>query len=220
MDKIRIIIADDHAIVREGTRQLLECEEDLEVVGEASDGEQAVSLATRLKPDVAIIDIAMPRLNGIEATKQIKALVPSTAVLILTIYDNEQYIFALLEAGAAGYLLKSVHSRDLIDAIRAVHSGESVLHPVVARKVLHRFVPSADKTEEVTLELLSERELEVLKLAAKGMSNKDIADELCLSVRTVQAHLAHIFNKLQVGSRTEAILHGLKKGWLSLEDIP
>ena len=219
MDKITVMIADDHAIVREGTRQLLECEDDLEVVGEASDGEQAVSLATRLKPDVAIIDIAMPKLNGIEATKQIKELVPATAALILSIYDDEQYIFALLEAGAAGYLLKSVHGRDLIEAIRAVHNGESVLHPVIAHKVLHRFVPSADKTKESSLDLLSERELEVLKFAGKGMSNKDIADELCLSVRTVQAHLAHIFNKLQVGSRTEAILHGLKKGWLNLDEI-
>ncbi len=220
MDKITVIIADDHAIVREGTRQLLECEEDLEVVGEAADGEEAVNLVTRLKPNVAIIDISMPKLNGIEATKQIKSLVPTTAVLILTIYDSEQYIFALLEAGAAGYLLKNVHSHDLIEAIRAVHNGESVLHPVVARKVLSRFVSSAQKHEENPEDLLSERELQVLKLAARGMSNKAAADELSLSVRTIQAHLAHIFDKLQVGSRTEAILYGLKKGWLSLEDVP
>jgi len=219
MDKIRVIIADDHAIVREGTRQLLEREQDMEVVGEAGDGDEAVTLATKLRPDVAIIDIAMPKLNGIEATKQIKALVPSTAVLILTVYDNEQYIFALLEAGAAGYLLKNVHGRELIEAVRAVHNGESVLHPVVASKVLKRFVPSADKAKESPPELLSEREREVLKLAAKGMSNREIADQLSLSVRTVQAHLAHIFNKLQVGSRTEAILYGLKSGWFAVDDL-
>lgn len=219
MEKIRVIIADDHAVVREGTRQLLEREEDMEVVGEAGDGEEAVALATRARPDVAIVDISMPKLNGIEATKQIKALVPSTAVLILTAYDNDQYIFALLEAGAAGYLLKNIRGRELIDAVRAVHSGESVLHPVIARKVLKRFGPASQAAKESSLEQVSEREMQVLRLAARGMSNKEIADELTLSVRTVQAHLAHIFNKLQVGSRTEAILHGLKKGWFSLEDI-
>lgn len=219
MKKIRVLIADDHPVVREGTRRLLESESDIEVVGEASDGEEAVSQAARLQPDVAIIDIAMPRLNGIEATKQIKALLPATAVLILTAYDNDQYIIALLEAGAAGYLLKDARGHELVEGIRSVHSGESVLHPVIARKVLRRFVPSAQETKEGTLELLSERELQVLKLAAKGMSNKDIAEKLYLSVRTVQAHLSNIFNKLQVGSRTEAILHGLKEGWFSLEDI-
>ena len=219
MSKIRIIIADDHAIVREGTRQLLEREDDLEVVGEAGDGEEAVTLATKLRPDVAIIDIAMPKLNGIEATKQIKALLPATAVLILTAYDNDQYIFAILEAGAAGYLLKSIRGRELVSAVRAVRSGESVLHPVVARKVLKRFMPSEHEVKVSSREQVSERELEVLKLAAKGMSNKEIADELSLSVRTVQAHLAHIFNKVQVGSRTEAILYGLREGWFSLEDI-
>lgn len=219
MDKIRVLIADDHAIVREGTRRVLESEKDIEVVGEASDGEEAVSQATRLQPDVAIIDIAMPKVNGIEATRRIKTCLPATAVLILTAYDNDQYIFSLLEAGAAGYLLKNVRGSELVEAIRSVYNGESVLHPVIASKVLHHFVPSAGKGERGTLELLSPRELQVLKLAAKGMSNKDIADELYLSARTVQAHLANIFSKLQVGSRTEAILHGLKQGWFSLEDI-
>ena len=219
MNKIRVIIADDHAIVREGTRQLLEREDDMEVVGEAGDGEEAVAQATKLRPDVAIIDIAMPKLNGIEATRQIKTLLPATAVLILTAYDNDQYIFAILEAGAAGYLLKSVRGRELISAIRAVRSGESVLHPVVARKVLKRFVPSAHEAKVSSQEQVSEREMQVLKLAARGMSSKEIANELSLSVRTVQAHLAHIFNKLQVGSRTEAILYGLKSGWFGVEDL-
>jgi NarL family two-component system response regulator LiaR len=162
----------------------------------------------------------MPKLNGIEATKQIKAFRPATVVLILSAYDTEQYIFALLEAGAAGYLLKNVRGRELIDAIRAVHAGESVLSPKVAHKVLSRFMPSITKpSEERTAELLSERELEVLKLAAKGMSNKEIAEQLFLSVHTVQTHLGNIFNRLDVGSRTEAILYGLRKGWFTLEDL-
>lgn len=218
MDRIRVLIVDDHDIVREGTRRVLEPEEEIEVVGEAKDGEEAIEQAADLKPDVILMDIAMPKLNGIEATRQIKALLPATAVLVLTIYDNDQYIFGLLEAGAAGYLLKNVHGSALVEAIHSVYDGESVLHPVIARKVLRRFVRPEGTREAESPELLSQRELEVLKLAAKGLSNKDMANKLCLSARTVQGHLSHIFNKLQVASRTEAILYGLKEGWFSLED--
>jgi NarL family two-component system response regulator LiaR len=221
MDKIRVLIADDHAVVREGTRQILEQEPDIDVVAEAADGEEAVRLAGSSRPDVAIIDIAMPNIDGIEATRQIKALYPSIAVLILSAYDNDQFIFSLLEAGAAGYLLKSIRGRELIDAVRQVHAGESVLHPAIARKVLNRFVPVTDKsTRPKPSDMLSERELAVLRLATRGLSNQEIADELCLSLRTVQAHLGHIFNKLQVSSRTEAVVHALKQGWVTLEDIP
>jgi len=220
LDQIRILLADDHAVVREGTRQILEQEPDLKVVAEAGDGEEAVQLAGTCKPDVAIIDIAMPKLNGIAATQQIKALYPAIAVLILSAYDDDPFVFALLEAGAAGYLLKSIRGCELIDAVRAVHAGESVLHPSIARKVLNRFVPASGKAKRQELsEVLSEREAEVLKLAARGLSNRDIASELCLSLHTVEAHLLHIFNKLQVSSRTEAVVRGLKEGWISLADI-
>lgn len=221
MGKIRILIADDHAVVREGTRRILEQESDMEVVGEAGDGEEAVNLATSLKPDVAIMDISMPKMDGIEATKLIKAACPSISVLALSAYDDDQFVFSLLEAGAAGYLLKSVRSRELLDAIRAVYSGESVLHPSIARKVLNRFVSASGKPEgKEPSGMLSDREMEVLKLAAKGLSNQDIAEKLCLSIRTVQGHLGHIFNKLQVGSRTEAVVRGLKEGWVTLDDVP
>ncbi len=220
MDKIKVLLAEDHVIVREGTRELVMREPDMTVVGEAGDGEEAVELANRLHPDVIVMDINMPKLNGIEATKQIKALYPATAVLILTAYDNEQYIFALLEAGAAGYLLKNVRGGELVDAIRAVNAGESVLHPSIARRVIGRLIsPAASQAGGAAVELLSERELDVLKLAAKGLSNKDIAEELFLSPRTVQTHLSNIFNKLDVGSRTEAILHGLREGWFNLEEL-
>jgi NarL family two-component system response regulator LiaR len=221
MDKIKVLIADDHAVVREGTRQILEQEPDIDVVAEAANGEEAVKLAGSTRPDVAIIDIAMPGIDGIEATRQIKALYPSMAVLILSAYDNDQFIFSLLEAGAAGYLLKSIRGRELIDAVRQVHAGESVLHPAIARKVLNRFVPATDKSaRQKPPDMLSERELTVLRLATRGLSNQEIADELSLSLRTVQAHLGHIFNKLQVSSRTEAVVHALKQGWVTLEDIP
>jgi NarL family two-component system response regulator LiaR len=219
MDKIKVLLAEDHVIVREGTREFVQREPDMEVVGEAGDGEEAVTLATKLKPDVIVMDIAMPKLNGIEATKKIKALHPSIAILILTAYDYDQYIFALLEAGAAGYLLKGVQAHEVIDAIRAVYAGESVLHPVVARRVVNRLVSPASSEAEAT-ELLSEREMEVLKLAATGVSNKEIAKQLFLSPRTVQVHLGNIFSKLGVASRTEAILYGLKRGLLTLEDLP
>ena len=221
MGKIKVLIADDHAVVREGTRQILERESDIDVVAEAADGEEAVRLAGTSRPDVAIIDVAMPRVDGVEATRQIKALYPTIAVLILTAYDDDQFVFGLLEAGAAGYLLKSVRGRELVDAVRQVYAGESVLHPAIARKVLNRFVPTPGKPAgQKPSEVLSEREMEVLRLASRGLSNQEIASELCLSLRTVQAHLGHVFNKLQVSSRTEAVVRALKEGWVTLDDVP
>ena len=219
MSKIRIVIAEDHAFVRESTRQLLASQPDMEVVGEAADGLQAVEMVERARPDVAIVDIAMPKLNGIEATRRIKTQFPQTKVLILTAYDDDQYIFALLEAGAAGYVLKNIRSGELVEAVRAVYAGESVLHPAVARKVLARLVPSRAAPGEAAPEPLTEREREILLLAARGLRNKEIARQLSLSSRTVQIHLSHIFEKLGVASRTEAVVRGLRLGWLRLEDL-
>ena len=220
MKKITILIAEDHVVVRESIRQFLEREAELEVVGEASDGEEAVKLASQLKPDVIIMDISMPKLNGIEATKQIKAQQPSATILILTAYDYEQYIFPLLEAGAAGYLLKDISGRELVNAIETVYRGEAVLHPTVARKVMARLRQTkVEPSGERALDLLSKREIAILKMAAKGMSNSDIADELHLSARTVESHLGSIFNKLGVGSRTEAVIKAMKKGWFTLEEL-
>lgn len=223
-ERIRVIIAEDHAVVREGTRQLLERETDLEVVGEAGDGAQAVALVTRLHPDVAIMDISMPVMTGIEATKQIKAIHPDTAVLILSAYDDDPYVFALLAAGAAGYLLKDVPFAEVVRAVRLVHAGEPVLHPAIARKVLARFAVPADAGEKPHTahrdgQALTDREQEVLQLAACGLSNAEISGRLYLSIRTVQVHLTHIFTKLGVGSRTEAVIAGLRSGLLKLEDL-
>jgi DNA-binding NarL/FixJ family response regulator len=219
MQKIKVLLADDHDLVREGTRELLEREEDLLVVAEAGDGEEAVRLAASHRPDVALMDIAMPKLNGIEATKEIKEIAPATAVLILTAYDDDQYVFALLEAGAAGYLLKNVRGRDLVEAIRSVHAGESALHPAIARKVIDHYTRVASPPAEASRSVqVSDRELDVLRLAAKGMSNRDIARSLHLSERTIQAHLSTIFTKMQVGSRTEAVVNALREGWLTFDE--
>jgi len=219
--KIRILIADDHTVLREGMRNLLEQEKDFEVVGEASDGEEAVKLGSELKPDVIIMDIVMPKLSGIEATRLIKQAIPSTAVLILTAYSDIRYILGLLEAGACGYLLKSARGSEIVGAIRAVRSGESVLDPVVTRKLLQRVVGLAQGSGKgSTSGQLTSRETEILRLAARGMSNKDIANELFLSLRTVKAHLTNIFNKMGCGCRTDAIIKGLREGYITLDDIP
>lgn len=221
MRSIKVLLAEDHVITRQGMRRLLEDEDDLTIAGEAGDGEEAVQRATESNPDVVIMDIAMPKLNGIEATRQIKLLRPTTAVLILSAYDDDEYVFGLLEAGAAGYLLKTASGDELIHAIRAVLKGEPVLDPIITRKVINRFrFPDKVPGRRRLPEHLSDRETDVIKLAAKGMTNKDIAAELRLSNRTVEGHLRTIFNKLGVGSRTEAVLCALREGWFALEDLP
>ena len=214
---LRVLLADDHTLVREGTRRLLEAENDVEVVAEAASGEEAIDAAKRLHPDIAIIDIAMPGMGGIAATRAIKVCSPETAILVLSAYDDEPYLMALLEAGAAGFLLKTVHGQELINAISAVSRGESVLQPSVAEKVMRR-LSTRTATVYRSTDLLSEREFEVLRLAARGLVNKEIARRLGLSTRTVHSHLANIFMKMHVGSRTEAVLLALREGMISLRD--
>jgi len=220
MGAIKVLLAEDHLITRQGMCRLLGDDSDLTVIGEAGDGEEAVQMATEMHPDVVIMDIAMPKLNGIEATRQIKLIHPDTAVLVLSAYDDDEYVFGLVEAGAAGYLLKTASGDELTHAIRAVHKGEPVLDPIIARKVLNRLrFPSKIRRGARPSEHLSDREMDIIKLAAKGMTNKDIANELHLSWRTVEGNLRNIFNKMGVGSRTEAVIQAMGRGWLTLEEL-
>jgi DNA-binding NarL/FixJ family response regulator len=216
----RVIIADDHPIFRAGVRERLEkLDTGIDVVGEASDGQEAYELAGRLHPDVVLLDIAMPRLNGIEATRKIKAEWPEIGILILTVYDDDQYIYALIDAGAAGYLLKTADGPQLADAVHRIREGEAVLSPAVTEKVLRRISDGGGAAERPASSTLTEREREVLRLAAGGASNKLIARDLQVSVRTVHAHMRHIFNKLGVASRTEAVMLGIREGWLKVGDV-
>lgn len=215
-EPIRVMLADDHVLVREGTRRLLEAEPDIQVVAEAGDGISAVEQAVASQPDVLIIDVAMPGMSGIEATRHIKQQLPKVAVLALTAYDDDQYVLALLNAGAAGFLLKDVRGQELVTAVRSVHRGEAVLQPAIAVRALRQAVSHRSPT--VSMPPLSDREMEVLREAARGLPNKDIARRLNLSVRTIHTHLGNIFAKLGVGSRTEAVLLALRRGWIALDD--
>lgn len=216
-DKIKILLVEDHEVVREGIRDLIERENDIEVVGEAEDGSQAVESAKKLKPDVVLMDIAMPGMNGIEATRKIKKSVPCVSVLVLTAYDNEEFIFAILEAGAAGYLLKNVRGKDLLNAIRSIYKGDSVLHPAITKKVVKQLQPERKPEKPKRNIFLSKRELQVVELGSAGLVNKEIASELSLGDRTIQTHWRNIFNKLGVSSRIEAIMYCLRKGWIAMK---
>lgn len=215
---ITLLLADDHPVVRKGTRELLEAEADLRVLGEASSGADVVAKAQALNPDIVLMDMSMPDMTGVEATRRIKAGQGRVSVLVLSSYDDDAYVFAALEAGAAGYLLKEASEEELLRAVRAVAAGESVLHPSIARKVMARFSAQAPAEMDLT-EDLSPRELEVLRAAARGGSNKDIARALGISPRTVQVHLGNVFSKLNVGSRTEAVLAGIRRGWIDPQGL-
>ena len=215
---MRILLAEDQTLLREATRRLLEAEPDVEIVGEAGDGQEAVDMALRLTPDIVLLDMAMPRLNGVEVIREIKSQRPRVAVLVLSAYDYDAYVVAALEAGAAGYILKDVSADELVSALRTADSGEPALHPAVTRKLLRRVSNRMD--DGAILESLTERELDVLKAAATGVSNKEIGARLELSPRTVQIHLAKVFGKLNVASRTEAVVKGLKLGLLTPDDLP
>ncbi len=217
---IRLILADDHAVVRTGTRQLLERRPDFQIVGEAADGEEAVRLAHELQPHVVVMDVRMPKMSGVEATKRIKKECPDVRVLVLTAHDDDEYVFALLQSGADGYLLKTAEFEDLVKAIHTVAAGQSALAPEVAGKVVAQFTSGkslpdvlADKPDDY--DGLTERELGILRLVGKGLSNKQIGKELYISDRTVQAHLSNIFSKLGVSSRTEAVMHAVRKNWIT-----
>jgi len=214
------MLADDHPLLRQALRDVLEKQPDFEVIAEASDGEEAVKLVTEMLPDVVIMDISMPTLNGLEATKQIKASNPSIAVLVLTVHSDSEHILSILQAGAGGYLTKSVYGDEVIHAVRALVSGETVLSPAVSQQIFKYAFQHITKPKSLgTGNALSSRELEVLNLAARGISNKDIAQRLGLSLRTVKGYLADLFLKLNVASRTEAVIIGLRKGILTLKDL-
>jgi NarL family two-component system response regulator LiaR len=219
-DKIRIVLADDHPLLRQALRDVLEKQPDFEVIAEASDGKEAVKLATELLPDVVIMDISMPELNGLEATEQIKANCPAIAVLVLTVHSDSEHILSILQAGAGGYLTKSVYGDEVIYAVRALVCGETVLSPSVSQQILKYAFQHITKPKSLDVgDKLSARELEVLSLAARGISNKDIALRLGLSLRTIKGYLADLFLKLNVASRTEAVIVGLRKGILTLDDL-
>lgn len=218
MDKIRVLIADDHPTFCQGLQKLMLEEGDIEPVGIASDGEEAIRLADKLSPDVVVMDITMPKLNGIEATRRIKKSHPTIAILALSAYGYGAYVFSALEAGACGYLLKNVPLRELLNAIREVRVGEAILDRAIAEKVL-RSLSKGRQGEARKGGQLNPRELAVLELGAKGLNNDEIAEKLMISPRTVQTHFTNIFDKLGVASRLEAVLHAIGEGWIALDNI-
>jgi two-component system, NarL family, response regulator LiaR len=215
-----ILVADDHPLVRQALVTLLGSQPDFKVVGEASDGEEAVRMAEQFKPDIVIMDITMPKLNGLVATRQIKSRFPDIKVLVLTVHSDSEHILGIFEAGASGYLTKSVFGNEVITGIRSVMAGDSVLSRPILKQILEINFPPVSKPKELAnVSILTSRELEIFKMAARGMSNKDIAQKLSLSLQTVKGYLVTIFSKLQVSSRTEAVIMGLRNGTLSLKDL-
>jgi DNA-binding NarL/FixJ family response regulator len=217
-ETIRVVLADDHAVVRKGIHDFLEEAGDIQVVAEATTGTEAVAVTLEQQPDVTVLDIQMPEMSGVEAARQIKAQAPEVQVLVLTAYDDDPYIFAMLQAGASGYVLKNASSEELVRAVRAVARGESALDPTVTAKVMSQLAGGKPPGAQAVVEGLTERELDVLRLAAKGHTNRAIGRELGISDRTVQGHLANIFGKLGVSTRTEAVLLAVKQGWITLDE--
>jgi len=214
MAKIRVLLADDHVLVRQGIRQFLEEAGDIEVVAEASDGDEALRLAEVHRPDLAVLDIRMPSGSGVEATRRIKERWPDARVLILTAYDDDPYVFALLQAGADGYVLKTASADELVRAVHSIHQGKSALSPEIAAKVIRQVKSGRPGAASAQVEPLTERELDVIRLAARGQTNRQIGIALGISHRTVQGHLASIYGKLDVNSRTEAVTEALRRGWI------
>ena len=213
---IRVFIAEDHQIVRRGIRQLLSTEAGIEVVGEASNGKEAVADVDKLKPDIVLMDLVMPVMDGIEAIRQIKASHPSIQILVLTSFATDDKVFPAIKAGALGYLIKDTSPEELISAIRQVHKGEPTLHSSIAQKLLKEISHSSEAP--VSPDPLTDREVEVLKLIARGLSNQEIAETLVVSVATVYTHVSRVLDKLHLASRTQAALYALREGLASLYD--
>jgi DNA-binding NarL/FixJ family response regulator len=211
MNKIRLLLADDHTILRDGIRSILENEEDMIIVGEAEDGHTAVKMACDLSPDIILMDIAMPLLNGLEATRQIKTKCPQVKILILTMHENEEYIRQVLANGALGYILKDAAARDLLESIRAVYRGEAVLSPAITRLVIEDYLRWGEIQNQDQSNGLSPREREILQLIAEGYTNKQIAEILCISIKTVQTHRANLMAKLDLHDRGELIKYAIQK---------
>lgn len=209
---IRVVLADDHAVVRAGIRQFLEHAGDIQVVGEAGDGEMAKTLIQQAQPDVAVLDIQMPKASGIDVTRWVRLNLRKVGVLILTAYDDDPYVIAVLQAGANGYVLKTASPLEIIQAVHDVYAGKSAVDAAIAQKLIAQI---SHQTATPGFEPLTGREMEVLKMAARGYTNKAIGAQLDISDRTVQGHLAHIFNKLNAASRTEAVMRAVALGWIS-----
>lgn len=219
MSTIRVLIADDHRIVRQGLRHVCELADGLTVVGEAENGREAIKLAQQLHPDVILMDINMPILDGVQATSLIVEAEPSARVIILTMYRQDRYVFEAIKAGARGYLLKDIDEQDLIAAIRAVHQGDALINPSLAVKLLDEFRRLSQKSDAAEdTENLTQAEIEMLRLVAQGVDNKAVAEQLALSERTVANRLSNIYEKLHVNNRTQAALVALRRGWASLDE--
>ena len=217
-ENMRVLIADDHAIVREGLRSLLDVQPDIEVAGEARDGQEAVDMAAALQPDIVLMDITMPVMNGLDATRAVKQRDPAVKVLILTMHEGDEYFFKLLDAGASGYLIKGCSSGELISALRAVQQGDVFLYPTMTKKLLSDYLHRGKGGDRDNTDGLTNREKEVLKYVADGNTNQEIADALVLSVATVQTHRANIMQKLGLHNSAELVKYALRQGLISLDD--
>ena len=217
MAKIRVLIADDHALLREGIKALLGSFTDIEVVGEACDGREAIEKVKTLSPHVVLMDIAMPGLGGLEATLEIRKNAPETRILILTQYDNKEYVYRFLKAGAAGYVLKKAAAAELVDAIRAIYRGEAFLHPSIAQEVILGFLNRSEPLDRDAYESLTDREKQVFKLVAEGYTNREIAESLGISVKTAMAHHTNVMQKLGFHNRTELVKYAIQRGVIQVE---
>lgn len=217
MAKVKILLVEDHAVMRQGLKALLAEEADIEVVGEASHGREAVQQVSAVRPDLILMDVSMPQLNGIEATRQIRGLQPEVKIVVLSMYANEEYVFQMLQAGASGYVLKQADSAEVLAAIRAAMAGDSFLSSGISRARIDEYIHRAQARGEDDVDLLTPREREVLQLLAEGQSNQEIAQQLHISVKTVETHRSNMMYKLGASNKTDLIKYALRKGWASLE---